>query len=203
MYNMNRFFEYLCFISFLLVLGCKSEKSVDYVNSPTYTENGINAIIEIPAGTNHKIEFNYDTGQFENDQKNGKDRVIDFLPYPGNYGYIPSTYMDPEKGGDGDALDVLVIGESVTTGKMIDVIPIATLQLLDGGEIDNKIIAVPTDSSLQVIQATDFQTFAVKYSMAQNIIQNWFLNYKGVGEMELVGWRDETFTDLDIKKWAK
>ena len=99
-----------------------------------------NAVIEIPAGTNKKIEFNNSTQAFEVDKNNGKDRVIQFLPYIGNYGYIPSTYSNPNQGGDGDALDVLVISESVKTGSIIEIIPIAVLKLLDEGEIDYKIL---------------------------------------------------------------
>ena len=111
------------------------------------------------------------------DIKNGKERVIDFLSYPGNYGFIPSTLMDEELGGDGDALDILVIAESLETGDTISVIPIGTLLLNDSGELDTKIIAVPADPKKQVIQATDYQTFTVKYNMAQRIVENWFLNY--------------------------
>ena len=95
--------------------------SKDFQYLPTYTEQGINVVVEIPAGTNHKIEYDKENKEFVVDQKNGKDRIIDFLPYPGNYGFIPSTYMDPAIGGDGDALDVLVIGESVPTGTVIPV----------------------------------------------------------------------------------
>ena len=99
----------------MFLTGCSDvsrETVIDFENLPTYTEQGINVVVEIPAGTNHKIEFDKKNKKFVVDQKNGKDRIIDFLPYPGNYGFIPSTYMDPAVGGDGDALDVLVIGES-------------------------------------------------------------------------------------------
>ena len=76
-------------------------------------------VVEIPAGTNHKIEYDPSTDSFENDKKDGKDRVISFLPYPGNYGFIPSTLMNKDRGGDGDALDILVIGESEPTGTVL------------------------------------------------------------------------------------
>jgi len=164
---------------------------------------GVNVVVEIPAGTNQKIEFDYSTESFKVDQKNGKDRVIDFLPYPGNYGFIPGTLMDKKRGGDGDALDVLVISESLPTGSAIEVIPIAALELLDGGELDTKLIAVPVDSTLRIIQATDFENFMIEYNIAQTIIKDWFLNYKGLGKVDMKGWRDEKFAMSEIKKWAK
>ena len=123
------------------------------------------------------------------------------MSYPGNYGFIPSTLMDEELGGDGDALDILVIAESLETGDTISVIPIGTLLLNDSGELDTKIIAVPADPKKQVIQATDYQTFTVKYNMAQRIVENWFLNYKGLGITKLIGWRNDAFAMQEIEKW--
>ena len=94
---------------------CKQDQ-VDPRSVPALEGEYLQMIVEIPAGTNQKIEFDYNDGTFKVDQIDGKDRVIDFLPYPGNYGFIPNTLMDKERGGDGDALDILVIGESVATG---------------------------------------------------------------------------------------
>lgn len=183
-------------------LACQEiQQDPDYYNLPTSTELGVNVVVEIPAGTNHKIEFNPTTSTFINDKINGKTRVINFLPYPGNYGFIPSTYMNPEQGGDGDALDVLVIGESQATKTVIEVIPIAVLLLKDKGELDSKIIAVPADSTQRIIQAANFQDFLIKYDAAKRMIEDWFLNYKGYGVMELIGWRDEQYAREEIEKW--
>ena len=172
------------FLGTILLGSCRNTPTVDISSLPARTEQGINAVIEIPAGTNHKMEYNYETGRFENDQENGKDRIIDFLPYPGNYGFIPSTLMDEKRGGDGDALDVLVIAESVPTGTVMSVEPIAALQLMDDGEVDTKIIAIPVDSTLRVMQVTSFEHFLLEYNMAKTIIKDWFLNYKGLGKTE-------------------
>ncbi len=195
----------ICFILAIgLLLGaCRQDSSTEIQAVGTFTDGGIRAVIEIPAGTNAKIEFNKETGAFEPDQQDGKNRIIDFLPYPGNYGFIPDTHMDTAQGGDGDALDILVIAPSMKTGTIVEVHPIAALMLLDGGEIDTKIIAVPLDSAQCVIAARDYRSFVVKYHAAHQIIQNWFLNYKGVGQMELIGWKDERYAMAEIKKWAK
>lgn len=192
---------------FILALySCKpkpgNQAVSDYQQLPTFTERGIQVVVEIPAGTNHKIEYDKKSLQFLNDQVDGQDRVVAFLPYPGNYGFIPSTYMDPERGGDGDALDVLVIGETQPTGTVVEAIPIAVLLLKDEGEIDSKIIAIPADSSLQIIQAKDFITFSIEFDGAKYIIENWFLYYKGLGVMEFLGWKDEHYAWEEIRKWA-
>lgn len=166
-------------------------------------DGALNVIVEIPAGTNHKIEFKPETG-FNNDTlPGGLTRIINFLPYPGNYGFVPNTMMDKERGGDGDPLDVLVLSESVPTGTKLAVLPIAALLLRDRGEIDTKIIAVPADSSLRVFNVDNFLTFALEQDAARNIIETWFLNYKGPRQIELLRWEDEAYAWREVRKWKK
>lgn len=199
---MNIKIQYIFIVSILIFCFSSCEEaSPDFKNLPSETSEGILVVIEIPAGTNRKIEYNYKTDRFEIDVKNGKERVIDFLPYPGNYGFIPSTLMDKNRGGDGDALDILLLAEGLETGDTISVIPIGALLLTDSGELDTKIVAVPANPAKQIIQATDYQTFTVKYNMAQKIIEHWFLNYKGLGVMELIGWRNDNYARREIEKW--
>ena len=193
----------LCLLFLALVLnGCKQQQD-DPRNLPALEGEYLQMIVEIPAGTNQKIEFDYTDGTFKIDQVNGKDRVIDFLPYPGNYGFIPGTLMDKERGGDGDALDILVIGESVTTGTAMPVIPIGALILRDRDEIDTKLIAIPADPALQVIKVEDFMSFALKYDAARRIIEDWFQNYKGPVGVEVIRWEDEKYAWSEVKKWTK
>lgn len=194
----------LLVFSSLVLMGCRQDGThspEQLYRLPTKSDKGVRAVVEIPAGTNRKIEYQTQRERFEVDSIRGKERIIDFLPYPGNYGFIPSTYMDPEKGGDGDALDILVISETLPIGTAIETIPIAALLLKDGGEIDTKIIAIPVDPDLRVIDATDFKEFFIKYNAAKYMIELWFLNYKGVGEMELIGWRDERVAMDEIERW--
>lgn len=190
------------FLTLLFFSNCKTEPSVNVSTIKTFGATGVNMVVEIPAGTNQKIEYNYTTKSYDVDQIDGKDRVIDFLPYPGNYGFIPGTLMDKARGGDGDALDILVIAESVPTGTTMEVIPIAALELLDKGEVDTKLIAIPVDSTLRIIQSTDFESFMIEYNIAQRIIKDWFLNYKGLGKVSMIAWKDEKFAMSEVKKWA-
>ncbi len=194
--------------TFLLILtffcNCKMERNLrpNVESLKAFGAKGINMVVEIPAGTNHKIEYDYESRSFKVDQENGKDRVIDFLPYPGNYGFVPGTLMDEAKGGDGDALDILLIAESVPSGTVVEVLPIAALELMDSGEVDTKLIGIPVDSTLRVIQATRFEDFMIEYNIAQRMIKDWFLNYKGLGKVEMVAWKDEIFARAEVEKWA-
>lgn len=187
-----------------LFSGClqNSGQRTDYNSLSAGVEDSWNAVIEIPAGSNLKLEFNPSNGKFEAEKIEGKERIVDFLPYPGNYGFIPSTLMDKKAGGDGDPLDVLVIASSVPTGTVLEVKPLGALILRDRGELDTKIIAVPADSTMRVINAVNTQQFFLEYDGAKRIIENWFLNYKGWGIIELVRWEDEDFANKEIKKWV-
>ena len=168
----------------------------------TYSSEGnINMVVEIPAGTNKKYEYNYKNKKFIVDIKNGKERIIDFLSYPGNYGFIPSTIVSQEDGGDGDAVDVLLISEHLPTGSVIEILPIALLHLEDGGENDSKIIAVPVDESKRIINASSYQELISKYPKVVSIITEWFINYKGSEIIEFKGWKDELYAKEKILKW--
>lgn len=165
----------------LLCLGITSLgpacKNTHYDLPDTFIDDTtINAVIEIPAGTNRKIEFQTATGTFETDRRNGQDRIIRYLPYPANYGFIPRTLSAAGSGGDGDALDILVISEALQTGTIISVNPIALLQLNDNGEEDFKIIAVPADPLLNILGSCRPDDIRNMESIRQ-IITTWFLHY--------------------------
>ena len=183
----------------LIITGCASP--IDFYSLPTFNKNSLQAVIEIPAGTNLKIEYNPKTKRFAADQRNGEDRIISFLGYPGNYGFIPSTYSDPQLGGDGDALDILVIGESVATGTILEVIPIGMLKLIDQNESDYKIIAIPTTTSERTINVLSLQELSKKYKAAQEILQKWFTNYDRDDIIEIEGWGNEIEALAEINKW--
>lgn len=200
---------YLIALFTCLVLSCgeRPTSSLDRPADPygiASTEgDALNVIIEIPAGTNHKIEYRLDEGFTNDTLPGGLTRVINFLPYPGNYGFVPNTLMDKERGGDGDPLDVLVLSESVPTGSKIAVLPVGALLLRDRGEIDTKIIAVPQDTALRVFNVDNFLSFALEHDAARTIIETWFLNYKGPRKTELLRWEDEAYAWREVRKWKK
>lgn len=106
------------------------------LNPGDYENGEINVVVEIPTGSNHKIEW---------DRKNAcfmLDRVepIAFAK-PCNYGFIPQTLDE-----DGDELDVLLITDQpLTTGIYTTARILGVMKFVDSGEVDDKIIAVPAD----------------------------------------------------------
>lgn len=193
---MNLKFENLVYLfALFFILSCNN--TVDHYKIPTYSQNNhLQAVIEISAGTNKKFEYNKETNSFQIDLKNGKERKIDFLPYVGNYGFIPSTLSDKKNGGDGDALDVLVLSESLPMGTVVEIVPIAMLRLIDNGELDYKIIANVVSTEKQIIGALTYKEFVQNYPEILNIIELWFLNYNKDDAAKIDGWGNE----LEAKK---
>lgn len=153
----------------------------------TVRDGIINVVVEIPAGTNEKWEASADGTSIQWEIRDGKPRVVQYLPYPGNYGLVPGTLLSKDKGGDGDPVDVIVLGSAVTRGSVIEAVPIGVLALLDGGEQDDKILAVPLSGPMS--EVTDLEMLDSNYPGVSELVETWFTRYKR-GEMQSLGYRD-------------
>jgi inorganic pyrophosphatase len=93
----------------------------------------VTAVIEIPQGSRCKYEIDKESGLLK------LDRVIfSSFYYPTNYGFIPRTYGD-----DKDPLDILVITSlPVQALTLMEAKVVGVMQMVDGGDADDKIIAV-------------------------------------------------------------
>ncbi len=156
--------------------------------SPLDPSGNINVVIEIPTGSNEKWEVDKTTGELRWEVRNGNSRIVEYLGYPGNYGMIPATLLPKSMGGDGDPLDVLVLGPALARGSIVSARAIGVLSLLDGGEQDDKIIAVMSDSVWGSV--TSMEELKREFAGVGNIIEIWFSNYKGPGKMESKGFSE-------------
>ena len=91
-------------------------------------------VIEISKGSKKKYELDKETGFIM------LDRILyTSTHYPANYGFIPRTYGD-----DKDPLDVLLIcAESLEPMSLVRAYPIGVISMIDNGNYDEKIIAIP------------------------------------------------------------
>lgn len=170
----------------------RDQADINYLTDfPPQAPNGnINVVIEIPAGTIEKWEVTKPSGQLALEQINGKPRIVQYIGYPGNYGMVPQTLLPKSAGGDGDPLDVLVLGALVKRGSVIKAKVIGVLRLLDGGEQDDKLIAVQADSPLYHLNS--IEELAEGYNGITGIIETWFSNYKGPGKLVSNGYADRS-----------
>jgi len=131
--------------------------------------NTVTAIIEIPKGSKAKYEIDKESGLLK------LDRILfSSVMYPANYGFIPQTYCD-----DNDPLDILVLcSADVYPMSIIDAKVIGVMHMIDGGEQDDKIIAVAkNDMSVNYINdLTELPPHAMKE------VVRFFQDYKALEE---------------------
>lgn len=129
--------------------------------------NTINVIVEIPKGSKNKYEIDKETGLIKLDRamKSAQD-------YPFDYGFVPQTLWE-----DGDALDVVLLTTyPLFPGILVEAHPVAVMRMIDGGEGDDKIIAVPkNDPRFEEIQDLgDINKHTIKE------IKHFFETYKTI-----------------------
>lgn len=134
-----------------------------------YGENPekLQAVIEIPYGSNVKYEIDKESGAVV------VDRVMySAMFYPANYGFVPNTLAD-----DGDPADILVLNEyPLQAGSVIKCRLIGVLVMEDEAGMDEKFLAVPVskiDPRYENIK--DFEDLP---SATLDKIKNFFETYK-------------------------
>ena len=137
------------------------------------TKEEMNVIIEIPKGSHNKYEIDKKTGVIK------LDRVLHSAQdYPFDYGFVPQTLWD-----DGDALDVVVLTTyPLAPGILVPARPIGIMHMTDGGEADEKIIAVAAGDPRygSVNDIADANQHVLKE------ISHFFATYKQIQKKEVV-----------------
>lgn len=136
------------------------------------TADKINVIIEINKGSKNKYEIDKETGLIALDRAMHTSQ-----DYPFDYGFIPQTLWD-----DGDAVDVVVLTTyPLFPGVLVRVRPVAIMSMVDSGEADDKVIAVPVDDPRfnNVKDLADVNSHTIKE------IEHFFLTYKKIQNKEV------------------
>ena len=100
-------------------------------------KNRLHVLVELNSMSLNKYEIITESGQLK------LDRVgYSTLAYPFAYGAIPCTWDE-----DGDPLDVEIVGvtEPLVNGCLVEARIIGIMKFDDGGEVDDKVIAVLAD----------------------------------------------------------
>src|SRR5512140_866833 len=159
------------------------------MKSTMHPWHGIDPGNESPAFVRCFIEIpKWSKGKYELDKESGSlrlDRVLfSSVHYPANYGFIPQTYCD-----DHDPLDILVICSiDVYPMCIVEAKVIGAMEMVDGEERDDKIIAVAgNDMSVNYINdlselpphtLVELKRFFEDYKMLEhkNVIVEQFMN---------------------------
>lgn len=138
----------------------------------------VNVLIEIPGGSKNKYEFDKDLNAF------ALDRVLySSVQYPYDYGFIPNTLAD-----DGDPLDGMVILDQPTfPGCVIAARPIGMLEMIDGGDRDEKLLCVPAKDP----RYAEVKTLSNLAPHRLEEIAEFFRSYKNLEKKvtEILGWK--------------
>lgn len=132
----------------------------------------INVIIEIPKGSKNKYELDKETGLIMLDRAMHTSQ-----DYPFDYGFMPQSHWE-----DGDPLDVIVLTTyPLASGILVKVRPVAIMNMVDDGESDAKIIAVPVKDPRwdHVTDLEDINKHTIKE------IEHFLLTYKMIQKKEV------------------
>ncbi len=131
------------------------------------TPEEINVIVEINKGSKNKYELDKESGIIR------LDRVMHTSQdYPFDYGFIPRSHWH-----DGDPLDVVLLTtHPLIPGILVHARPVAVLDMVDSGESDAKVIAVPVDDPRfkHVEDLKDINPHTIRE------IEHFFLTYKSI-----------------------
>jgi len=148
----------------------------------------VTAFIEVVPSDTVKYEIDKATGYLKVDRPQKFSNII-----PALYGFLPKTYCGQQTAeycmqqtgrtsiiGDGDPLDVCVLtARPITHGDILaQAIPIGGFRMIDGGEADDKIIAILKDDEVYA----GWQEIEDVPLAVIDRLKHYFLTYKQLPE---------------------
>ncbi|WP_170172484.1 inorganic diphosphatase [Hymenobacter rigui] len=178
----------------LLLTHLLSSCHTNYAELPTFSAERklLQVVVEMPAGTNHEQQYNPATHAFERHHEAGTEEVIEFLPVPGNMGFVPGTRVATGIGSAEAPLTALVLAETQPEGTILEVTPIALLTLDVKGALQTVLLAVPARPAQRTLpDATDWATLNQHYPGVRPSLSLWFQHRYRPAETRIVGWKNE------------
>ncbi|PKH20006.1 pyrophosphatase [Enterobacterales bacterium CwR94] len=182
-------------VAVLFLGACAQANAANILDFPQPENNPdeFYALTEIPAGGIIKYETDAKTGFIIADRFQSMP-----VAYPANYGSLTQSL-----GGDNDPLDVIFYTRApMAPGTLIKLRPIGVLKMIDGGEVDDKIIAVPASK----IDPTydEIKEVSDLPKLEQERLQAFFRVYKqlpdGRKKVELNGFKTAAEGKAEIKQ---
>lgn len=136
-----------------------------------------NLVVEMPKNSHNKYEYDEELDIIK------IDRVFySAMALPYDYGFIPQTRSE-----DGDHLDgIVVLDQNAYPGILVPCRPVGVMYMIDSGEKDEKIIAVPVDDP----RYKDIQELDDLGEHFKKELQHYFEHYKDLQgkKVEVNGW---------------
>ncbi len=150
------------------------------------TQQALRMFIEMVPSDTVKYEIDKDSGFLILDRPQKYSNIM-----PALYGFIPRTYCNSSVAnrcmeqtglkdiqGDGDPIDVVVLTErEIPHGNiLVNAIAIGGFRMIDGGEADDKIVAVLKNDAMY----GSIQDISELPEAVVNRLRHYFLTYKGI-----------------------
>ncbi len=163
------------------------------LTQPSSAPHTLLAVIEIPKGSRVKYEIDKASGYLM------VDRLLpEGFAYPAHYGGLPAWWA-----ADGDLMDVLVISQApLVPLSLLNVVPVGLAKMMDGGEVDDKVLAIPI-SEMTMLDG-DTPSLSVIGQDQLLAIETFFKTYKltesGDNPIEWVGFMSVSHV---LEQWCK
>lgn len=111
------------------------------------------------------------------------DDVLLYLPAPANIAKsITST---------GKQVEVIIMGPRLSNGQVYDILPIGLMEFEESNGLNQRVLAIPVNASLQTIKSPSLQQLQLNYPGVIEILSTWFENAYGDRQSEYLGVKDE------------
>jgi len=156
-------------------------KETNYLHLPIgeHAPDEIHVVVEINEGSRNKYEYDKELRIFRLDRS-----LHSSVFYPGDYGFVPSTLAE-----DNDPLDVIMlVAEPTFPGCLVLARPIGVLKMIDQGEVDDKILAVPLGEP----SFREVHEYTQVFPHTLREIAHFFETYKALEgkQTSTAGWED-------------
>ncbi|MBK7407351.1 MAG: inorganic diphosphatase [Saprospirales bacterium] len=142
-------------------------------------------VVETPAGSVQVVQYDPVTEKFVADSA-----WVAFLPFPANWGFVPSTRMPYQKDKAFAPVQVLVLGERLETGTTVEIHPVGAVILENEGHRNLLVVAVPLDPALRNLAIRDYADLALRYPGVKENLEQWLRQWKGGVPARILDWKD-------------
>lgn len=175
---------------FTLMMACQEKKSFDDLQ--TYSKSGKpHFIVMNSAGSTEKFIYDNETNGFKVKTTDGVTEKVNFLPYPANYGFFPSTHSDSMD--KGELLYGFLIASELSIQTMVDVKPLAAVTTMMNGKEMQLVLCIPDDNSLRI----ESEDTDVLHEDMKPVFEMWLINAIGIDS--IVTWHDANYATELIK----
>jgi inorganic pyrophosphatase len=182
------------FLPALLFLACGTpalheQPTLIVENLEEETEGALQVVVETPAGSVTALRYDAESKRFFADPS-GK---ITFLPYPVNWGFVPSTRLPHLAETAFAPVEALILGDRLESGDVVSVSLIGAVILEENGNRSILALAVPVDPALRNLDIRDYSDLVIRYPGVKENLEQWLRLRNGPASAKVLDWKDEQY----------